>query len=514
MSPKAPFAEHTRRRIQERYCYQCSVCLQSVIKGHCAHLFQKAAIGGEHVVEAIALGILDSHTSYNRSGAHNGTLQCPTCHLEYFTKGLLVWSPPIDVLRWIVDQMSGKRETMEMRQIFSALESNAAADFPEELRHFINHYTLIPIFKPRYRSERYEIHCSLPPLSILVDGEFRQHLPPLEGLEVTYRIFNDVKARGREISAPNYGVVSFPGSGSQDDASPLNYWYLPVNCNVILYLFLLEADKVAVTQDTRSEILLAKKIYDQLREAKGPDPFSAKKYFSKRRLMWSPPIAVLQWIVDQMSGKKETIEMRKIFSALEPNADADFPEELRHFANHYSLIPIFKLEDGNKRYEIQCRDHPPVSVARDGEFRQDLPALKGEATYRIFNYRETHARSIIAPAVSNHSVVSFRRSRFQNDAPHLKYWYLPVNCNLILYRFLLEADKVTVTTNRTPREVLLAREIYSRLREVKELQDRRIAKFGPKPEANSEDEPRRDEGSEGTEDESDETYEDEENSGV
>jgi hypothetical protein len=152
----------------------------------------------------------------------------------------------------------------------------------------------------------------------------------------------------------------------------------------------------------------------------------------------------------------------------------------------------------------------PVSVARDGEFRQDLPALEGEATYRIFNYRETHARSIIAPVASNHGVVLFRRSRFQNDAPHLKYWYLPVNCNLILYRFLLEADKVTVTTNWTPREVLLAREIYSRLREVKELQDRRIAKFDSKPETNSEDE--RDEESEGTEDESDETYEDEENS--
>ena len=58
---------------------------------------------------------------------------------------------------------------------------------------------------------------------------------------------------------------------------------------------------------------------------------------------------------------------------------------------------------------------------------------------------------------------------------------MPVNCNLILYRFLLEADKVTVTTKFTPREIFLAQEIYDQLREVKERQDRRSLKFAAKP---------------------------------
>jgi hypothetical protein len=54
-----------------------------------------------------------------------------------------------------------------------------------------------------------------------------------------------------------------------DNTSPLNFWYLPAPCNVILYMFLLEADKVEnITESTRPEIILAQKIYTNLKEVR------------------------------------------------------------------------------------------------------------------------------------------------------------------------------------------------------------------------------------------------------
>ncbi|KAJ6559794.1 hypothetical protein B0H19DRAFT_1069525 [Mycena capillaripes] len=263
MSLKFPFTATTRRYIQDRYYFRCSVCLQAVIAGQCAHLFARAAEGQKEVDEAVALGILDSETAYDRKNALNGTLQCPTCHLEYFTKGLLVWSPPMEVLQWIVDQMSGKGETQEMREIFSALDSyensaefdypSESPDFPQELRHLINHYSLIPIFKPNSR--------------ILVDGEFQRDPPPLDG-EPTYRIFdcNDAHMRTTFVSG-TASILTFYSSRDQDDVSPINYWHFPAPCNAILYLFLRQAEEVEdITEFTRPEILLAQKIYRDLKE--------------------------------------------------------------------------------------------------------------------------------------------------------------------------------------------------------------------------------------------------------
>ncbi|KAJ7845456.1 hypothetical protein B0H13DRAFT_1908349 [Mycena leptocephala] len=291
--PEAPFSESTRRTIRERYNYRCSVCLQSVIRGQCAHLFPQAADGQTQVwkrpvppfwirthscqvEEAVVLGILDSKYDRDRGKAFNATLvRLP---LPYFTKGLLVWSPPIDVLRWIVNQMAGKRETMGMREIFSALESKAAAQFPgaadsleatkfpEKLRHLQNNYSLIPIFKSKYPCPRYDIYCGLPPLSVLVGGEFRQlpqDLQPRKG-QMTYRIFNSIDPTMRSILAPKAfecGVVSFSRFQSKDDASPLDYWCFPPDCN--------EADKIEpTTEPSRPEILLAQEIYRKLREVK------------------------------------------------------------------------------------------------------------------------------------------------------------------------------------------------------------------------------------------------------
>ncbi|KAJ7185147.1 hypothetical protein GGX14DRAFT_409303, partial [Mycena pura] len=100
---KTTFSANTKTRIRERYCYTCSVCLQPA-----------SSNGYVQVREAISLGILDADPDYyDRGSSENGTLQCPTCHLEYFTKGTLVWSPPLEVLKWIHKRMKGKKEIQE-----------------------------------------------------------------------------------------------------------------------------------------------------------------------------------------------------------------------------------------------------------------------------------------------------------------------------------------------------------------------------------------------------------------
>ncbi|KAJ7863345.1 hypothetical protein B0H14DRAFT_2574984 [Mycena olivaceomarginata] len=82
----------------------------------------------------------------------------------------------------------------------------------------------------------------------------------------TERIFNRTKSQTRMVvGAPRRQSMRY----NPDNTSPLNFWYLPAPCNVILYMFLLEADKVEnITESTRPEILLAQKIYTDLKEVR------------------------------------------------------------------------------------------------------------------------------------------------------------------------------------------------------------------------------------------------------
>jgi hypothetical protein len=88
-------------------------------------------------------------------------------------------------------------------------------------------------------------------------------------------------------------------------------------------------------------------------------------------------------------------------------------------------------------------------------------------------------RSILAPKAFECGVVSLSRFQSKHDASPLDYWCFPpdctVNCNVVLYLFLKEADKIEPTTEPSRPEILLAQEIYGKLREVKNIQDRRRA---------------------------------------
>ncbi|KAF7349674.1 hypothetical protein MSAN_01694000 [Mycena sanguinolenta] len=271
---KAPFSPRAREEIRSRYNFICSVCFQPVVSGQCAHLFPCAAEGESQVKEAKFLGLLDPHTNYDRSAAYNGTLQCPTCHLEYFTKGILVWAPPLEILNWIYKQMMGMKEASEIRQIFVALESKK--NFPARIKHLSNLYSLIPIFKPKFNAKRYDLYCALPPLSMLVEGKFQTVSNPRQS-EPTFRIFEYRKARTRARKAT---IVSFLHTHDQKErVMPTNYWKLQAPCSVILYLFILKATETS--SDKRPEMVLGRQIYSYLKRVIEPPKNERGARFAK-----------------------------------------------------------------------------------------------------------------------------------------------------------------------------------------------------------------------------------------
>ncbi|KAJ7894964.1 hypothetical protein B0H14DRAFT_3125468, partial [Mycena olivaceomarginata] len=177
----------------------------------------------------------------------NGTLQCPTCHLEYFTKGLLVWSPPIAILSWIFFQLQGKTEMIQITPVLDRLRNKE--DMPKHVRYLFGCYSLVPIFRPKYNSLRYDMFCPMPPKEV-----------PF-GDDTAFRIFrhdDDIPA------SSSGGVISFHATGEEEDG-PINFWRLPVPPTVVLYLFLREAHKIeTITDSTRPEIQLGRDIYAKL----------------------------------------------------------------------------------------------------------------------------------------------------------------------------------------------------------------------------------------------------------
>ncbi|KAJ7277688.1 hypothetical protein C8J57DRAFT_1503536 [Mycena rebaudengoi] len=219
MSGVATFSTgRTKQPIRERYNYRCSVCKQYVVRGHCAHLFQSAAVGETHVGEAVALGILPSE-QYDRTDPDNGTLQCPTCHLEYFTKGL------------------------------------SSIDF-ETRKTCLPLFDICLVATPWFQSSAQnttasDTICCLKPPKVVPFGDD----------ETAFRIFR----HDADISASSSGgMISFHATGEEEDG-PINFWRLPVPLPVVLYLFLREAQKIeTITDSTRPEIRLGRDIYAKL----------------------------------------------------------------------------------------------------------------------------------------------------------------------------------------------------------------------------------------------------------
>ncbi|KAJ7794820.1 hypothetical protein B0H14DRAFT_2922024 [Mycena olivaceomarginata] len=214
---------------------RCAVCLQC----------HKTAIqsvqlleGQEQVKEAIVLGLLDPKVEYDFAHISNGTLQCLTCN-AYFTQGLLVWSPPKQVLEWLDREISDAKDIDAVCKIFYSLNQ------VPELVHLHNYFSLIPLFPKFPEIERQDLPCVSP-------------LPSLGRVSVEVRIFD-------------YRTPREPGSGPQEyitfmrdptlDPRRVSYWFLWVPCQVILYRFF---KAVEYCEPSRPEISLGQKIHKAL----------------------------------------------------------------------------------------------------------------------------------------------------------------------------------------------------------------------------------------------------------
>ncbi|KAJ7936650.1 hypothetical protein B0H13DRAFT_2303338 [Mycena leptocephala] len=276
MEPK--FSPSTRDRLRKEYGYICSVCLtpQTTTGSQCAHLFPKADRGQDMVGEAISLGMLDPipGREYNRDSFKNGTIQCATCHLGYFTRGFLVFSPPVPVLEWILEQLDGLEHANahSVWKIFCFLEEQNGP----HLNRFHHLNSLIPRFPSAERevADWYEIYCNLPPIhTINEEGQFEPSNSRRSRRGVPhFRIFdfNEVLQR-RKPSGPvklrgllgaHPGVIRlFPGATK--DKGPTNYWRVPVPCHVMLFL-LINAVQEFKFNYSLPEVALAMKIYRRL----------------------------------------------------------------------------------------------------------------------------------------------------------------------------------------------------------------------------------------------------------
>ncbi|KAJ7496427.1 hypothetical protein FB451DRAFT_1549580, partial [Mycena latifolia] len=193
------------------------------------------------VTDAVSLGLLDPTEPYSRKAATNGIILCPTCHLGYFTCGRLVLSPPMPVLEWITGKLKGATDSAAVWQIFSELEFSRS---PQLLR-YKNHYSLIPFFRSEDK-ESYELYCNKPTMVVNHDG--------------AYRIFSYKKTHQHRTPV----IVRFTSTPPCE--GPTDYWYIPVSCHIILYIFL----QRAINRVSKSpEVTLARQIYAKLLELRG-----------------------------------------------------------------------------------------------------------------------------------------------------------------------------------------------------------------------------------------------------
>ncbi|KAJ7088327.1 hypothetical protein C8R44DRAFT_991150 [Mycena epipterygia] len=271
------FSAETKSRLRREYGCICSVCLtvQTTTGSQCAHLFPKADYGQDMVDEATSLGMLDSR-KYDRDSFENGTIQCGTCHLGYFTRGFLVFSPPMPVLEWIMEQLHSlekKANVDSVWKIFCSLEEEKGPHFNRF--HHLN--TLIPRFPAANKSnveaaEWYDIYCNLPLLhTIDEDGKFapsssrRSHrgVPRFRIFDF-YETLQGKNLNSRRVDGLRPGVIRLFPTGTVD-TGPVNYWRLPVPCYVMLFVFIDAVERFKF-DSSFLEVALARRIYRRLKK--------------------------------------------------------------------------------------------------------------------------------------------------------------------------------------------------------------------------------------------------------
>ncbi|KAJ7582020.1 hypothetical protein C8J56DRAFT_1100284 [Mycena floridula] len=235
-----PFQAATKKVIRGNYNQTCAICLKKLTESgsHCAHLFDTSSVGQQQIDFAISLGILDPspNKNYDRDSAYNGIVLCPTCHLEYFTPGLLVLSPPIELLQWLEKALDESQQPVWKAQ-----------GKVLEMLPYRNNYLLVPILK---ESTTIQLYCNLPTQN-------------KNAADDAARIFD---FRYAWKLSPNPGILYF-----QADTEDSNRWRLQVPCNVILAILIW---RTASLISNRREVRLAQDIRAKLFARTPSPPFS------------------------------------------------------------------------------------------------------------------------------------------------------------------------------------------------------------------------------------------------
>ncbi|KAF8146292.1 hypothetical protein K438DRAFT_2028354 [Mycena galopus ATCC 62051] len=225
------FSPTVKEIIRRTYHWTCTICLNPLPAegSHCAHVFDASKAGEKQVGDivlieytdspwtlkvddAVSLGLLDPTEppeSYNRKESWNGVIQCPTCHLGYFTSGRLVLSPPMPVLEWIKEKLE---------------DASDSAD-------------------------------------VWKSGTFDTISHPAKTGQNTYRIFSYEEA----CMHSNPEIVRFASAPPQ--VGPIDYWHIPIYCHIILYIFLQRT--INHSKSKYPEVALGHQIYAQLLKLRG-----------------------------------------------------------------------------------------------------------------------------------------------------------------------------------------------------------------------------------------------------
>ncbi|KAJ7731852.1 hypothetical protein B0H16DRAFT_1893204 [Mycena metata] len=263
------FLDHVKADMRRKFNYTCSICLTHPLPlqgSHCAHLISASRAGAEQISDAISLGLLPSTEPYHRNGLENGIIQCPTCHLGYFTPGRLVLSPPLPVLQWIMDKLQGAKDSQAVWEIFAKFDH----DCPPHLLPHKEHYSLVALFvqSDPMAKDSYALYCNLPKsLAIINNRDHFERFEPVSGLRnppsgQLYRIFCWEKA----FTHSTPGILKLT-SAPPVHGDTIDYWKLPrVKCHIILYIFL---QRAISANSSSPEVALARKIYAKLLNLRG-----------------------------------------------------------------------------------------------------------------------------------------------------------------------------------------------------------------------------------------------------
>ncbi|KAJ7484903.1 hypothetical protein B0H11DRAFT_1163666 [Mycena galericulata] len=269
------FSPQAKISLHEAYGDYCSVCLtrQTPTGSQCAHLYPKGPHGQDMVDEAKSLGLLDPdpEKEYKRGEFENGTIQCATCHQGYFTPGYLAFSPAIEILQWIMEQLDGPKHA-DAQSVWKIFHFLTTEEGPHSDRYY-QLYSLIPRFDPKRLPPAgwYALLCNLPFLHIVEEGKFASvESQPIQRIPrdvPRYRIFDvqdNVRRNAEGLHDVRPGVIRLLPAGAMQK-HPTNFWRIRVPCHVMLYLFI-DAILKFKFDHAFPEVALAMKIYKRLKK--------------------------------------------------------------------------------------------------------------------------------------------------------------------------------------------------------------------------------------------------------